>query len=90
MRLVRVDDAWIVAQLGRHVQARVARRQQHVPEHAVPVELEASVDCAHALDPRSTHAPLPAAALAQHCDVREEVVDARVIPVEQRRDERRR
>ncbi len=50
MRLVGVNDARIAAQLIRHVQARMARREQHVPKDALPVELETAVDCAHALD----------------------------------------
>jgi hypothetical protein len=60
----------------------VARRDQYVPKDTVAVELEASVDCTHALEPRSAYAPRPATTLAQLRDVREEVLNARVVSVQ--------
>ena len=65
VRLVRVDRARVAAQLVRHVQARMPEREQHVPEDAVAVELEAAVDRPHALDAPAPEAFVPAAPLAQ-------------------------
>ena len=83
-----MNDTWIPAQLLRHVQTCVSWCEKHVPERAAPVQLETTVDGAHTLDARLPHASVPPAALAQLGDVREEVLDTRVVPVEHRRDER--
>src|SRR5581483_5739626 len=61
VRLVGVDDTPVVAQLGRHVEARVPKRQKDVAEDAVAVELEAAVDGAHTLDAPQAKALVPTA-----------------------------
>src|SRR5581483_10552775 len=87
VRLVGVDGARIGGELPRHVQARMAGRDQDVPEHAVAVELEAAVDGVDALDARRVQAAVPAAASAQALDVREELADGGMEAVAQRVDE---
>src|SRR5205085_8093634 len=66
----------------------MARCDQDVAEDAVPVELEAAVDRAHLVHARAHEGIVPAAALALLVDVREELVDGRVVTIEQRLDER--
>src|SRR5919108_6432738 len=66
----------------------MAGRDQHVAEDALAVELEAAVDCAHAADPLRHDALVPSAVLADLGDVVEELLDGRVVAVEERRDER--
>ena len=90
VRLVRVHRPRIRAQLVRHLQSRVARRDEHVPENAVAVELEAAVDGAHALDPFAVQARVPAAARAQPLDVCEELPHRWVEAVAERAHQRRR
>ena len=91
VRLVRVDDARVAAQLLRHVQPRMTGREQHVPEDAVPVELEAAVDRAHALDARvgARSASQPLRSRSSSTCARNSV-DASGGSGRERRDERRR
>ena len=63
MRLVGVDDARIVCELGRDGEPGVPRREQDVAEDAVAVEIEPTVGRRHALDPCAVKALVPAAAL---------------------------
>ncbi len=85
-----MDGTQVIAQLIRNVQTGMARREQHVTECAVPVELEAAVDGVDALDARAAHAAIPAAPRPQLRDVGEELVHCRVVAVAQRVEERAR
>src|SRR5581483_2880379 len=86
--LVRMHRARVAAQLVGHVQPRMAGRDEHVPEPAVAVELEAAVDGADALDAGSAKAALPAAAVAQPLDVREKLVHRGMKAVAERPEQR--
>src|ERR1700751_5130855 len=85
-----MNCACVGVQLLRYVQPGVPGGDEHMAEGSVPIQLEPSLDGADTGDARAPQAPVPAAALAQPLDVREELGDARVIAVEQRSHERRR
>src|SRR5579864_341981 len=80
----------VAAQLLGNVQSRMAGRDEHVAERAVPVELEAAVDGADALDGGRAEAALPAAAVAQPTDVGEELIHRGVEAVAERPEQRAR
>jgi len=77
-----MDDARIRPQLVRDIQARMAGCEQYVPENALAIQREPAAGGAHALDARLVEASLPAAPFAQLRDVREKVLDARVVAIE--------
>ncbi len=64
-----MHDARIAPQLFGNVQPRMPGREQHMAEDAVRVQLEATVDRAHPLDPRALQALLPPTPRAQLVDV---------------------
>ncbi len=88
MRLVRVHGARIVEQLVGPREARMSRRDEDVSKAAAAVDVEAAVHRRDPPDPPLTQALIPAASLAAPLDVREELLDRRVIAVARRLEER--
>jgi hypothetical protein len=87
VRLVGVDDPFIALQAFGKGQARMARREEHVRKDADFVQLESAVHRADGSDAAVAKAVLPARTLAHFGDVLEEVVDGRVVAVEEGLDE---
>ena len=88
VRLVGMDDARIALEVGRDRRSRMPRREQYVAERAAPVELEAAVDGADALDPPLHDGFVPARASTELAHVAEEPVEGREVPVRDGAEER--
>jgi hypothetical protein len=88
MRLVSVDRSSFALELVRERETRMARRDKHVDVRAPAVELEPVLDRADLADAAGAEALVPARGLPDFRDVLEELVDRRVVAVEEGEDER--